>query len=326
MSCTNLPLISVVVPVYNVEPYIDRCINSITSQTYTNLEIILVDDGSTDNSGKKCDQYSKEDTRITVIHKVNGGLSDARNCGIEKALGDYITFVDSDDSIAPDMIEYLYSLLKKLKCRMSICSHYVAYREGEKLVNQGNGKEERLDAKTCIKRMCYHDQVDTSAWAKLYELSLFDKIRFPKGKLFEDIGTIYKAFIDSKNVACGFKPKYYYYVRENSIVTSMFSPKKLDLLEMTDKMGEDVLKVYPDLGDAIGRRRVYARFSTLNQMLECKNWECEKNEIINYIMKNRFLVLKKKFPIRDKIAVLVLWYSFELYRYTWCLYKKIKIN
>lgn len=322
MSCTNLPLISVVVPVYNVASYIDRCIDSILSQTYTNLEIILVDDGSTDISGEKCDKYSEQDSRINVIHKINGGLSDARNCGIERALGDYVTFVDSDDSIAPDMIEYLYYLLKKYKCRMSICSHYVAFREGEKLVSQGNGKEERLDAKTCIKRMCYHDQVDTSAWAKLYELSIFDKIRFPKGKLFEDIGTIYKTFIDSENVACGFKSKYYYYVRENSIVTSMFSPKKLDLLEMTDKMGEDVLKLYPDLGDAIGRRRVYARFSTLNQMLDCKEWQHERKEILNYIKSNYGSILRGAAPFRDKIAVLSLCFGYDFYRFLWKTYKK----
>lgn len=322
MGYTNLPLISVVVPVYNVELYIDRCIKSIISQTYTNLEIILVDDGSTDKSGKKCDEYSNKDSRITVIHKVNGGLSDARNCGIEVALGEYITFVDSDDSIAFDMIEYLYGLIKKFRCRMSICSHYVAFREGKKLVNQGNGKEEKLDAKTCIKRLCYHDQVDTSAWAKLYELSIFDNVKFPKGKLFEDIGTIYKTFIESKNVACGFKPKYYYYVRENSIVTSTFSPKKLDLIEMTDRMGEDVLALFPDLEKAVCRRRVYARFSTLNQMLDCKDWEIEKNRIIEYIKRNSSVILKCKSPVRDKIAIVILWVGLGLYKYSWKIFKK----
>ena len=114
-------LISVIIPIYNVEQYLDRCIDSVKKQTYTNLEIILVDDGSPDNCGKMCDEYAEDDKRIKVIHKENGGLSDARNAGIEIATGEYITFIDSDDYVSLDYVEYMYKLLKDAGAKLSIC-------------------------------------------------------------------------------------------------------------------------------------------------------------------------------------------------------------
>ena len=130
-------LISVVVPVYNVEKYIDKCINSIINQTYKNLEIILVDDGSPDNCGNICDEYAKKDNRIIVIHKENGGLSDARNTGIEVSKGKYITFIDSDDYISDNYVSFLYNLIIEYKADISIGKHYVLYENGE--INTATG-------------------------------------------------------------------------------------------------------------------------------------------------------------------------------------------
>lgn len=318
----NNVLISVVVPVYNVEKYLERCIESILNQTYQNLEIILVDDGSTDASAEICNKYQIIDKRVVVVHKKNGGLSDARNLGIEKAKGMYITFVDSDDSIETDMIEYLLFLIEKYNTKMSICSHNVVFYEGTYKKSLGNNKEELLSAKECIKKMLYHKDVDTSAWAKLYHKSLFKNIRYLKGKLFEDIGTTYKFFLESENISCGYKSKYNYYVRKNSIVTGFFSEKKLDLLEMTDQMGINVLKIFPDLKKAVLRRRLYARFSTLNQMMNVINYKKEKMDIISFIKKEGYKVLIDfSAPIRDKIAILLLFINEDLYEFIW---KKIK--
>lgn len=316
MSISN-PKISVVIPVYNVEPYLERCINSILNQTYKNLDIILVDDGSTDDCGKICDNYKLIDSRITVFHKENGGLSDARNYGIERAIGKYITFVDSDDYIENDYVEYLYNLLVTNKCEISLCTHFVVLENGKRKVI-GNGESAVLDTKTCLKRMLYHDVIDTSAWAKLYDIRLFENVRYPKGKLFEDIGTTYLLFLQCDKIACGYSPKYNYIIRSGSIVTGKFNPKKLDLIEMTDKMAEDVYKKFPELELALKRRRVYARFSTLNQMLDVKNNKRTQDEIIQFILHNKlFILLNKRAPVRDKVAVILLQLGFPLYRFVW---------
>lgn len=320
MNNTVNELVSVIIPVYNVEKYLNRCIKSVLGQTYKNLEIILVDDGSTDNSSQICDEYKKIDSRIIVIHKENGGLSDARNAGINKATGKYITFIDSDDSIEKDMIEYLYLLMKKYKTKMSLCCHNIIYEKRNKVISLGNGKEEVLSSEKCIEKMLYHKDVDTSAWAKLYAKNLFDDISYPKGFLFEDIGTTYKLFIESKYIACGYENKYNYWIRKNSIVTGVFSEKKLDLLKMTDTMGEDVIKLFPNLKRAILRRRVYARFSTLNQMLNIDDYEGKRKKIIDFILNNKNDVLFNKLtPIRDKIAIIVLSLNFNLYKFLWNL-------
>lgn len=320
----DTPLISVILPVYNVENYLDRCIQSLLHQTYENLEIIVIDDGSTDSSGKLCDKYVRTDNRIYVIHQQNQGLSVARNKGIENSNGMYLTFVDSDDSVQPDMIEYLFYLIKKFDCKMSLCSHTVYFTKSNKYRVLGNGKEEKLSAHDCIKSMLYHGNVDTSAWAKLYSREIIDDIKFPNGKLYEDIATIYKYFIKSGYIACGFNSKYTYYVRDNSIVTASFSFRKLDLLEMTDSMAAEVNKIYPDLKRAVLRRRVYARFSTLNQMLYLDNSELVKkrNSIIKFIKSNFITVFTDlSAPKRDKFALVCIIMGFNFYKKIWMFIK-----
>ena len=315
---SNKPCISVIVPVYNVDQYLDRAVRSILKQTYRNLEIILIDDGSNDASGKICDKYKFEDKRIIVIHKKNEGLSEARNAGINIAKGEYITFVDSDDNIEADMIEYLFYLIKKFKTSMSICSHKVIYEKSNKIRYLGNNKEELLDAEHCLLKMLYHKDVDTSAWGKLYDIKLFKNIRYPKGKLFEDIGTTYKFFIMSNFIACGYKDKYNYYVRENSIVTRKFSTKKMDLLLMTDSMGRDVIKIFPNLKQAVLRRKVYARFSTLNQLINVDGYYKERANLIRFIKKYKWKILFDRLaPKRDKIAILLLEMGINIYKFVW---------
>lgn len=318
----NEPLISVIIPVYNVEKYLERCLQSVLCQTYRKLEIILIDDGSTDGSSALLDAYAAKDSRIVVYHKANGGLSDARNYGIESANGEYLTFIDSDDDVTADYIEYLIKLLEDNKCAMSLCTHNVIFENG-KVNGKGTGGQEVLKAERCLERMLYHDVVDTSAWGKLYNKKLFADIRFPKGKLFEDIGTTYKFFIASKKIACGYENKYNYYIRKNSIVTSGFNANKLDLLTMTDKMVADVNVKYPVLKHATLRRSVYARFSTLNQMLDIDNMAVQKREMINYIKNNAWKVfLNPKTPKRDKFAIIAIYFGFSVYKFSWFLFTK----
>ena len=316
------PKISVVLPIYNVEKYLETCVKAMTGQTYQNLEIILVDDGSPDGCPELCDELAKTDERIRVLHKENGGLSDARNAGTQIATGEYITFVDSDDVVTDTYVEYLYSLIEKYGCDMSLCTHTVVFEDGKK-IPYGDGTDEMLDAKECLRRMLYHDVIDTSAWAKLYRTDMAREILYPKGKLFEDIGTTYRFFLASGKIACGYQSQYFYMQRQNSIVSGKFNPHKLDLLEMTDKMAEDVEKVYPDLAQAILRRRVYARFSTLNQMLDVDGYRKERDEIISFIKAHkREIMADEHAPGRDKMAMRMLSMGYPVYRMAWKVLKK----
>lgn len=320
----DAPLISIVLPIYNIEDYLQKCMDSLLVQTYQNLEIIMVDDGATDNSGRICDEYLKKDARIKVFHKKNGGLSDARNYGIERAAGEYITCIDPDDYVDPDYIRYLYSLIEKYHTRMSVCQHRVVFDNGS-VDEKGASGDEALSDKTCIERMLYHDVIDTSAWAKLYHRSLFEAVKYPYGKLFEDIATTYQLMLQCDKIAVGYESKYNYIVRSSSIVNCKFNARKLDLLEMTDRMGKDVVAAYPDLQAAVLRRRVYARFSTLNQMLDADGWDKERQEIIRFIKSNQNAVLSNpKTPKRDIAAIRLLSVGYPVYKQFWKLYSARK--
>lgn len=323
------PLISVIIPIYNVEKYLSKCLDSVINQDYENLEIILVNDGTRDNSLAIANTYQSKDTRIKVYSQRNQGLSAARNTGLDKANGDYITFIDSDDYVSKDYISYMYNLLKRndFKSPLAIASLMDVFSESGKKVNTGNNQEYTWSGKKCIEKMCYHDLVDTCAYAKLGTKELYKDFRFPVDKVFEDIGSTYQLFEKSKTVECGFKPIYFYNIRENSITTDGFSDRKLDLLEMTDKMATSVEKLYPDLHDAVLRRQVYARFSTLNQTLYVKNSlkikELREN-LINYIKKNKKAVLSNpNTPKRDHLAYKCLDLGFPIYRMSWGVYSKL---
>lgn len=311
------PLISVILPIYNIKDYLDKCMKSIFAQTYKNLEIIMVDDGSTDGCGKLCDEYLEKDKRIRVFHKENGGLSDARNYGIERVSGEYITCIDPDDYVDKDYVEYLYKLIEKYKTKMSICQHRVLFDNG-RIDDKGNSGDEVLPNKRCIERMLYHDVIDTSAWAKLYHKDLFRNVKYPFGKLFEDISTTYKLMLQCREIAVGYESKYNYFIRSNSIVNGKFNPKKMDLLEMTDQMGRDVIAEYPDLSGAVLRRRVYARFSTINQMLDVKEYQNERNEMIRFVKAHaKEVCALAATPKRDRYAIKLITISYPLYRAVW---------
>lgn len=223
------PLISIIVPVYNVETYLAKCVDSILAQTYTNLEIFLVNDGSSDCCGKLCDEYAKEDKRIKVIHKKNGGLSDARNVAIDVATGEFITFIDSDDYVTDDYIMTLYSLIEKYECKVSIAL-YNTFVEGSKpkVVNRAYREDCQTNIKA-IEEMFYQEKYDTASWAKLYHSSLFATgIRYPKGIVYEDLATTYLLIFQSDKVAFCNRRIYNYLLRRDSIEGSSFSSKKMD--------------------------------------------------------------------------------------------------
>lgn len=223
------PKISVIIPVYNVEKYLEKCINSVIEQTYTNLEIILVNDGSTDSSGEICDKYKQLDNRIVVFHKENGGLSDARNYGIERANGEYIAFLDSDDWVDFKYIEILYENLRNYNADISICNFRRVHDENELLNNNNNIiLYNNIEA---LQQIYTNKSVQTIvAWNKLYKSNILKKNRFPKGKIHEDEYLIPILLYSAKIVVYTDKELVYYRQTPNSIMNSKFRLENLDYL------------------------------------------------------------------------------------------------
>ncbi len=245
-------LITVVVPVYNVEDYLERCFNSIVLQSYRNLEIIIVDDGSTDNSGDICDKLGATDSRVTVIHKKNGGLSDARNAGIDIAKGVYISFVDSDDYIDYRMIENLHKSLVRNDSDISTCAFMPFCGSNGSSIEVGyEFTEKTFNREGALEEMMYQKSISNSAWGKLYKLSLFgNDIRYPIGKICEDLGTTYKLFARSINITAISYVGYFYLQRAGSILHSSFSEKRLDSLSFSFEQLKYINENYPKISSA----------------------------------------------------------------------------
>ena len=213
------PLISVIVPVYKVESFLDRCVESLRSQSYRNMEIILVDDGSPDGCPQMCDAWAEKDARIKVLHKPNGGLSDARNHGVAIARGDYISFVDSDDYVSPDYVEYLFTLLREEGADIACGSFRYVYDSGETFDNQPPEQTELFDhVSTCRELMGEGRYMRlVTAWAKLFPRSIVEDNPFPVGRLHEDEATTYKYYYQSGNTVIGTREIYAYYQNDKSI-------------------------------------------------------------------------------------------------------------
>lgn len=215
-------LISIVVPVYKVEDYVEKCVRSIMAQDYKNLEILIVDDGTPDHSGEICDRLALEDSRISVFHTPNGGLSAARNVGIDHAHGEFIGFVDSDDWIEPDMYSFLYKTLKEHDADISVCSHYIDKGSKIKCKHKHNQLivcDKDMSMNLLIKDKYLHNY----AWDKLYRRTLFDGLHYPEGILYEDIAFTYKVVDRARLLVIHGLPKYHYTVRPGSIVSARYA-------------------------------------------------------------------------------------------------------
>lgn len=241
-------LISVVVPVYNVERYLRACLDSLLAQTYSSLDILLVDDGSTDRSGAICDEYAHRDPRIRVVHQKNGGLSDARNTGISLATGRYITFVDSDDAVSADMLAYLYELIIREKADIATCQKQLIDENGKNIPSRAKSRSQTVHGnENCMKAFLVSKDIDTAAWGKLYKRELFREVRYPKGKYCEDIFTTYRLFALSNTITVGEERKYGYRVRSDSIMHRDFLPKHMDVIEGALLRADFVAAHYPKL-------------------------------------------------------------------------------
>ena len=219
-------LISVIIPVYKVEEYLCRCVDSVLAQTYTNMEIILVDDGSPDNCPVMCDEYARQDSRVKVIHQENAGLSGARNAGIDMAQGQWLAFVDSDDYLAADFLEQLYQACVDTDSSLSVCRW--EYVRGEAILEHGTGETRVYTGREMLANLYVPDGAYfVVAWNKLYRKELFEDIRYPLGRIHEDEATTYRIYDKVKKAAYVDRSLYGYFVTPVSI-TRGFNPKRMD--------------------------------------------------------------------------------------------------
>jgi len=224
------PLISVIVPVYKVEAYLDRCVESIVSQTYQNLEIILVDDGSPDNCGRMCDEWAKKDSRIQVIHKENGGLSDARNAGMAVASGEYIGFVDSDDWIDRLFLETLHDCIQTTGSDIAACGIHTFY-EGDADLPAASDAPDAIYCTEEAMRLLIANQLRQVVWNKLYKRQMMADIPFAVGKLHEDEFWSYQVIARAQHIAVSAYSGYHYFQRGESIMGVCYAPRRLDAVE-----------------------------------------------------------------------------------------------
>lgn len=323
----SLPLISVIVPVYNVEEYLLICLDSLQKQTYENLEIILVDDGSTDSSSEIVDECARIDKRVKVFHTKNGGLSAARNFGLKKATGEYVMFVDSDDFLKKEAVQYLYELIEKSGAKISVASHIEKRGEKQRDFNDGKVKINGMTVEEALYNMLNERGFMVSAWGKLYAGELFKGIKFPDGKLHEDVGTTYRVFLaaydrdQNAKIAYGAKSIYIYNIRSSSITNAGFDSRKMELITQTDEMCDEIDSVFPGLNNTTNLRRMHARFSILRQIESGNKLE---GELIKYIKEHKDWIRKNpEAGKRDKMALRTLLIGKWAFDLSWKIYKKL---
>ena len=305
--------VSVIVPIYKVEPYLKRAVASILHQTYHNLEIILVDDGSPDQCGKICDDYAKEDNRITVIHKENGGLSDARNAGLDAAHGEYIVFVDSDDFIAEDYVETLMQCLKKYDADVAMCSYAVtASVELDESIFKASRDEtvEVCDRRELLNNLYDANHKDATyfivSWNKIYKASLWQDVRFPKGRIHEDEATTYKIYDRAQKGVYLHRPLYGYFTAPSSITRDRFNIKRLQWMDALD----DRIVYFEDKTAQLNEEAKQEKEFLEKQIACCKRARADAS--IHY-----YYPLKEELPTERKAAK-------RLKSYVWQEWKETK--
>lgn len=287
------PTISIIVPVFNVKQYLKKCLDSLIRQTYTNVEIILVDDGSFDGSGLICDNYSKMDGRIQVIHQSNRGLAAARNVGLLRARGKYIGWVDSDDWIEDDMYEKLLDAAQKHDAEIALCG----YRKEFQVAGVFKTKKvcsdiKVLSTKEAMEKLIQDKYIQNYVWNKLWKRELFEGIQFPEGHAFEDVATTYKLFLNAKQIVCIPYIGYNYLQRSGSIVGNTSLKNHFDFYLAEKNRYLDLVHKWPNLEDDLISRCCIASIGVWacyqkNPRLIRKKFEEQILEISNFVTNNR---------------------------------------
>lgn len=310
-----MPEISIIVPVYKVERYIKKCVDSILNQTFKDFEVILVDDGSPDNSGRMCDQYANEDARVRVIHKKNGGLSDARNAGIDVARGRYLGFVDGDDYIAADMYQILHNAIIQADAQLAICGIYDVY--GDEKPKKKDLFYKELNRDQATKLILEGNIISVHAVNKLYARRIFQTLRYPVGKYHEDSYVILDVLNQCSRIVVDSRQRYYYVHREDSINTETFSEKQFDFIDAWEKNKQKLVNASPALRHAAHQRVCFANFLVLDKLLNGQaetKYPRHLKAIVHYLRSNYFFILRDRiFTGARKVAMTALMLSIKCY-------------
>lgn len=326
-----MSLISIIIPIYKVEPYLRRCVDSVLAQTYTDLEIILVDDGSPDNCGAICDEYAAKDPRIKVIHKQNGGLSDARNAGLDIMTGRYVGFVDSDDWIEPQMYERLMELMTQYDADMAfggVADDVVENGTVRTVKTSDYGTTPLAEDKLSAMKRYFHGS--WSAWDKLYKALLFHEIRYPVGEINEDEAIVLQLLEQCQRI-CYTNEVFYHYIRRwdgSSITTTPFSPKDLAWKNHCAQNLKHVQEKHPELEmDAASRylSSLLWHLTKVSLVQDRSLFQNEINELMTELRSQKALFDRTPLPdfnskVRYFIAV---HFGFNIYKTVFDLFRRI---
>ena len=309
--------ISIIVPIYKVEGYLKKCIDSIVNQTYDNLEIILVDDGSPDSCPVLCDQYASRDTRVKVIHKENGGLSDARNAGVKISTGDYIIFIDSDDFIEANMIELMYQQAKQRNADMVVMTHrYEGKAETASFSYRTSMQIETLSGVEALNLML--SRIGWTAWGKLIKRKIALQFDFIKGKLYEDMDYIPKVTLASSIVVVMLSGLYHYVIRDDSIMGKTQNVTKVDYIELSNSTVNYIINCNLSISE---KRKLCAWMFILFYRTYCNQYlstdELMRKIFIKsskkYIAENiKFIIFNNNLPLKYKIGLICILFSDRL--------------
>lgn len=301
------PKISIIVPVYNVEKYLHVCINSILNQNFSDFELILVNDGSKDNSGQICDEFAKEDSRISVIHKKNGGLSSARNAGIDVAKGEYIGFVDSDDWIDKEMYEILYNNIVRHNAQISVCNLCIMKKNNEFIPNPEDDREIIFTTEEAMAELISNQKLTFSACNKLFSKSLFQELRYREGIILEDMDLSYKLIYRANTITYTPKPLYFYRYNNTSILRGNFSVKRVDEYYVKKEMYEFYAERFPNVSEYVYADLFFTGIRLYSMILDSKKELIENYKVLitpdKAILKK--LIGRKNFGINRKIQLII---------------------
>lgn len=314
-------IISIIIPVYNVEKYLSKCLDSIISQTYKQLEIIIIDDGSTDNSGIICDEYALMDNRIIVIHQPNGGLSAARNSGLNIAKGEFVMFVDSDDFVESAFCEKPLNIALRENVDIVTFGYFQISKKSTKVNRTNNPRI--VQASEAIKlSITLDDVIHGYVWNKFYRRNLFDEIRFPVGRTFEDQGVNYLLYHFARIIYMSDEVLYHYCRRDNSISKNYYSPRSIkDRFEIWNNRLSFIQKNYPDLGSYQILQLVDESFLAFSYTSSLPQYKSFIKKVDGFLIENKKNILQIE---KDNKKKLLLFYYcrplFHLYYY--CISKK----
>src|SRR5699024_2762769 len=325
--------ISIIIPVYNVEDYLERCLKSITSQTYKNLEIILINDGSTDRSGELCDIYKKKDSRIEVIHKENSGQSAARNMGLDIASGDYIAFVDSDDWIEEGIYEHCINLFGSYDCDVIDFECQFKNSYSEKTILNNNEQIEVNEGKEILRAYLKKGQTRKApftVWRKIYKSNLFNSIRFPEGKINEDIVTNYKLLFKCNKIIYTKKIGYFYFQDNVSTTRDELKKRDFDLLDASEELVRlTENENYKDIKYLANVKLARSYFTLLTKIAyygvadEIKDEKKITKDLTKSLRSNLKLLVKSPMPLNRKVMAVMMCVNLRLVSLPLSIYQKI---